>query len=62
MHVAERNYSYFDLYELQFLLEVVMDNKSTLFQFMAWHRKEEKLLPEPMLTKDTYHMHHKASC
>ena len=31
--------------------EVIIDGKSTLVQVMAWCRQENKLSPEPMLTK-----------
>ena len=36
-----------------------MDNKSALVQVMAWRRKGDKPLPEPMLTQftDTYVQH-----
>ena len=41
---------------LKFAPKGPTDNDKTLVQVMAWHRKGDKPLPEPMLTKytDTY--------
>ena len=44
---------------LKFVPRSTIDNKPELVQVMAWHRRGDKPLPEPMLTQfiDTYMWH-----
>ena len=44
----------------KFVSRSVMDNKPALVQVMAWYRRGDKPLPEPMLTQFTdAYMRHK---
>ena len=40
-------------FSLKFVPHGALDNKSALIQVMAWHRKGNKPLPEPMLIQFT---------
>ena len=42
---------------LKFVSKDLIDNKSALVQVMAWHRRGDKPLPQPMLTQiiDEWH-------
>ena len=67
-HLADDIFKYIFLNEkfrilirisLKFVLKVPIDNKSVLVQVMAWRRKGDKPLREPMLSEftDAYMRH-----
>ena len=51
-----KNYSILILISLKFAPNGVIDNKATLVQVMAWRRKGDKPLPDPMLSISPTHI------